>query len=91
MRYTLGGDNLVLVTATQDWRLLGQQLVAEAASDFCQKRLALGRHGGPARMSADISVELRRKLRIPASLFPFVPKSCSGFVLICLLNTILCL
>lgn len=37
MWYTLGTGNLVLVTGTQDYRLLGQQLVAEATCDFCQK------------------------------------------------------
>lgn len=47
----LGGDNLVLVTAAQD---LGQQLVAEAACDFCQKHLALGRRGGLGRVITDL-------------------------------------
>lgn len=31
------GNSLVLVTETQDWRLLGQQLMGEAAYGFCHK------------------------------------------------------
>ena len=34
---TLGRGSLVLVTGTQDYRLRGQQLVAEATCDFCRK------------------------------------------------------